>query len=189
LDKRNDFPVEGKTFEEVLVFGTKEELNELKNWLFEENIRVEANRNVLHEMEHKFIDERKQFQDEMKQLNNKLVQERRRFKEDTSFFDKKMEILQSGFSQLDMDKRKLEKERKHFYAEREAYEQESYHSQNDAIESLFRGANTLIALKKRYKDLLKIFHPDNLGGDHEMVLAITQFYEDVQSAYHYGKQA
>jgi hypothetical protein len=188
IDKVSD-PIEGKTFEEVLVFGNKEELNELKSWLFNENVRIEAARNSLHQMERKFVAERKQFQEEMKELNQKLVREKKRLKEDAAFFDKKMEILKSGFSQLDMDKRKFEKDRLHFRAEKEASIRESNYNRYEAVELLFRGASSSLAIKKRYKDLLKMFHPDNIAGDHEMVLVINKYYEKVRRDYEYGKQA
>jgi len=181
--------VEGKTFTEVLVHGSVEELNELKAWLFNENIRIEAAQNKLHQMEQKFISERKQFQDEMKEVNHKLVKEKTRLKEDMAFFEKKMEILKSGFSQLDMDKRKLEKEMLHFEAEKEAYTRETRYARYDTVEYLFRGVTSLLSLKKRYKDLIKMFHPDNIAGDHEMVLVINKYYEKMRSEYSYERQA
>ena len=188
LDKPSEaFP--DKTFEEVLVFGTEEELNELKSWLFNENIRIEAARANLHKIEQKFIAERKQFQEEMKELNQKLVREKTRLKEDAAFFDKKMEILKSGFSQLDMDKRKFEKEKIHFLAQKEADLREASYSRYDTVEYLFRGVSSLLSLKKRYKDLIKMFHPDNVAGDHEMVLVINKYYEKRRGEYDYEKQA
>ncbi len=41
---------------------------------------------------------------------------------------------------------------------------------------LFRGATNPLALRKRYKDLMKIFHPDNLSGDGELVQMINREY-------------
>ena len=181
--------VAGKTFEEVLVHGSVEELNELKSWLFNENIRIEAAQNTLHQMEQKFNVERKQFQDEMKEVNQKLVREKKRLKEDMAFFEKKMEILKSGFSQLDMDKRKFEKEQMHFEAEKDAYTRETRYARYDTVEYLFRGVSGYLSLKKRYKDLIKMFHPDNIAGDHEMVLVINKYYEKKRSEYAYERQA
>ena len=47
----------------------------------------------------------------------------------------------------------------------------------DIAAVLFRGANNPLALRKRYKDLLKIFHPDNLCGDGKLVQLINREYE------------
>ncbi|MCL2253838.1 MAG: hypothetical protein FWC09_05275 [Lachnospiraceae bacterium] len=188
MDKHEGHPGD-KSVEEILVYGTVDELNELKSWLFNENIRVEAARNSVHQIEQKFVAERKQFQEEMKELNQKLVREKTRLKEDLAFFEKKMDILKSGFNQLDMDKRKLEKERLHFMAEKEAGMREVSYGRYDTVEYLFRGVSSLLSLKKRYKDLIKMFHPDNVAGDHEMVLVINKYYEKRRNEYDYGKQA
>ena len=188
LDKLS-VAIEGKTFEEVLVHGSLSEHDELKAWLFNENIRIEAAQNHLHEMEQKFIAERKQFQDEMKALNQKLVREKTRLKEDLAFFEKKMEILKSGFSQLDMDKRKFEKDKLHFDAQKDAYTREARYGRYDTVEYMFRGVSSPLSLKKRYKDLIKMFHPDNIAGDHEMVLVITKYYEKMRGEYGYERQA
>ena len=40
----------------------------------------------------------------------------------------------------------------------------------------FNGVDNVLALKKRYRDLLKIFHPDNMDGDNETVQAINREY-------------
>ncbi len=189
IDKVRE-PIEGKTVEEILVHGTAEELDTLKSWLFTEDIRIESERNELNRIQQKFVAERKQFQDEMKELHQKMVIEKKRLKEDTAFFEKKMEILKSGFSQLDMDKRKFEKERIQFLNEKEAASKDiTYGRHMDTVELLFRGVNNPLSLKKRYKDLIKMFHPDNIAGDHEMILVINRVYEELKSEYEYGRQA
>ena len=99
-----------ETFEETLVHGSEEELQELKAWLFRENIRLVTAAKELEHMQEKFLQEKLQFQEEMKLLNQKIASERQRLKEDNQFFEKKMAILQGGFSQLDIDRRRLEKE-------------------------------------------------------------------------------
>lgn len=187
-DKRK--PDGKQAFEEVLVYGSQEELNELRSWLFQENIRLENDKCEFRKSEQRFVKEREQFQNEMKELNQKIVIERKRLREDTQFFDKKLEILKNGFTQLDLDRRRLEKERIRLDAERSATQEVNlYHKQNELAELFFSGVNSPLALKKRYKDLLKMYHPDNLAGDHEMVLVINRIYEDLKKAYEYGRQA
>lgn len=44
-------------------------------------------------------------------------------------------------------------------------------------EYLFAGCNDDESLKKRYKDLIKLYHPDNPTGDNEMTLSIKATYE------------
>lgn len=177
-------------FEETLVFGTEDELNELKNWLFKENIRLSNEKSEFQAIQQKFVNERAQFQSEMKELNQKMVIEKKRLKEDIAFFDKKMAILKNGFTQLDIDRRRLEKEKMRVEAEKAVVERDSYSSRsNEIAELLFSGVNSPLALKKRYKDLMKMFHPDNVAGDHDMVLTINRIYEELRRAYDVGRQA
>ena len=44
------------------------------------------------------------------------------------------------------------------------------------VQLLFRGVNNPLALRKRYRDLIKIFHPDNLFGDGELAGQINKEY-------------
>lgn len=180
----------GQDFEKTLVEGSKEELDDLKAWLFKENIRLEMERSELKRLEEKFLKEKQQFQTEMTEVNRRLVIERKRLKQDETFFDKKMDILKNGFAQLDAERRKFEKERMAFEAKKSAHECYQRQEKNlDMAQMLFLGVKSQLALKKRYKDLIKMFHPDNIAGDHEMVLMINSVYEDLKREYEIGRQA
>ena len=73
-------------FERILVTGDTEELNELKGWLFRENIRLEMERSEFLHTQEKFMEERTRFRDEMLEVNRKLVVERKRLKQDDGNF-------------------------------------------------------------------------------------------------------
>lgn len=169
--------------EEILVGGSEEELSELKSWLFRENIRLEVAAKELKNMQEQFLKEKLQFQDEMKVLNQKVTRERQRLKEDNQFFEKKMEILQNGFKQLDIDRRRLDKEWARLAAEKELLDEHSIYSDHTEDSVFFRGVRNPLALKKRYKDLIKIFHPDNVAGDKEAIQRINKEYERLKENY------
>lgn len=182
----------------------KQDLDQdLKNWFFEENIRLqeisrdldeersrleeyarelEARSRDITERSDKFIKERAQFRDEMNLLTGQVTRERQRLKQDQQFFDKKMEILKSGFADLEKAKREFEAEK----LRREAQAQTHYYGDEGTgfggpiARSLFNGITNPLMLKKRYKDLVKIYHPDNLAGDRELFNAITLEYERLQ---------
>lgn len=182
--------IKDQDFEKVLVDGSEEEIGELKAWLFKENIRLELEKSELNRMKDKLLKERQQFQTEMTEVNQRLVIERKRLKQDEAFFDKKMEILKNGFSQLELDRKKLERERLMLEAEKNAHSSAVRLDKNmELAELLFQGVNSQLALKKRYKDLIKMFHPDNIAGDHEMVLVINRIYEELKRDYEMGKRA
>lgn len=160
---------------------SEDALRDIKLWMFQENIRLENEKKDLEDRRNRFIQERAQFRDEMNSLNRKMVMERKRLKDENLFFDKKMQILQDGFRQLDMDRRKFEKDKRLYEAGRKNEEQKRahffYHESTDIAQAFFAGVNSSLGLKKRYRDLIKIFHPDNLCGDERIVQLINQEYE------------
>ena len=115
--------------EKVLVHGTDEELDTLKAWLFQENIRLEIERQSLQDKEksllaleedlekrkQQFIQDKYTFQRESDLLKHQMTTERQKLTQDNLFFDKKMEILKGGFAQLEADRRSFEREKKEFY--------------------------------------------------------------------------
>lgn len=116
--------------------------------------------------------------------NSRLLSERSRLKQEESFFNQKMEILKGGFAQLEAERRELEKDRLILEAEKKVYKTAVKQSREaDFAEVLFQGVKSPLALKKRYRDLIKIFHPDNIAGDHEMVLRINEIYEELKRDY------
>lgn len=171
-------------WEELIKAESSEELKEFKLWLFQENMRLEQVRlrleqeqRNLKEATDKFLKERTSFKEEMDILNRRSVQERKRLKEENLFFDKKMAILQDGFRQLEADRKSLERERISFENEREMMSRRvstGFYADTSIVEILFRNATNPLALRKRYKDLMKIFHPDNIAGDEELVQMINR---------------
>ena len=159
---------------------SEEELLALKRFLFEERIRVIQEKDEQNEVYERFLKERLVFQEEMKALNHKVLLERKRLKDESAFFDKKMQILQNGFLQLDLDRKKLERERRQYESQKkysDSYTSSYYSSYKGSAPEFFKGVNSILGLKKRYRDLLKIFHPDNLCGDSDTVLEINKQYD------------
>lgn len=165
-------------WEEVSKAEDIDELKEAKLWLFQENIRLENARKELATSQERFLNERVQLRKELDELNRRTVLERKRLKEESMFFEKKLAILQDGFRQLDEDRRSLERQKKALEerTSRVVYEEIGGPVMEESVRLLFRGANNPLALRKRYKDLVKIFHPDNLFGDEELAQVINREY-------------
>ena len=163
-------------WEEIIKTDSPDDLKEVKLWLFKEQMRIEKERKELEETKDKFNRERTSFMNEMNALNRRSVMERKRLKDESLFFDKKMEILQGGFRQLEEDRRRLEREKRDFEIERQIKISRNmdYYGGEELVEILFRNATNPLALRKRYKDLIKIFHPDNIAGDEELVQMINR---------------
>lgn len=159
---------------------SEEELLQLKRFLFEERIRLAQESEKQKEVYNKFIKERLAFQEEMKALNRKVLAERKRLKDESGFFDKKMQILQNGFLQLDMDRKKFERDKRMYESRKNTDTSGSSNFYKGQMPDFFKGVNNILGLKKRYRDLLKIFHPDNLCGDNDTVLEINRQYETLK---------
>lgn len=164
-------------WEEILNAQKDDDLKSAKLWLFQENIRLQKEKQELEQNRDKFMQERVQFQNEMNILNRKTVMERQRLREENKFFDKKMEILQQGYMQLDLDRKAFEREKKAFLEDKKNRKFDYTGNKpvnGDLMQILFRGADNPMALRKRYRDLVKIYHPDNASGDAELVQMINR---------------
>lgn len=172
-------------WEEIIRAENVEELRDAKLFLFQENMRlekeqkrIERERQELTESQDKFLEEKDRFRDEMEELNRHFIQERKRLREENLFFDKKMEILKDGFRHLEEDRKSLERDKDLFARERQLLmEKRSSLGSDDIGEILFRSAGNSMGLRKRYKDLVKIFHPDNLFGDAELAQLINKEFQ------------
>lgn len=165
-------------WEEVNRAEHTDELRSAKLWLFQENIRLQNERKEFEATQEKFLNERVRFRREMEELNRRTVMERKRLKEENLFFEKKMAILENGFRQLEEDRRNFDRQKQALEDERTSRQLEEKEEilSEDIARILFRGITNSLALRKRYKDLLKIFHPDNLFGDEELVQMINREY-------------
>lgn len=167
----------------------EESLQKLKAWLFKENIRIMMTSSELEEQREKFEREKEQFNEEMKDLNRRMASEQEQIRKENQLVGERLEIIKDGFHKLDMDRRKLDKEWARLAAEKELLEERGYYESCSETSVFFRGVKNLLTLKKRYKDLTKIFHPDNLAGDTEIIQKINREYDRLRREYDKYKQA
>ena len=161
---------------------TEDALQELKFWLFKENIRIMTASAELEEQREKFAQEKDQFKEEMKNLNRRMTAEQDRIRKDNQLVDERL-------GKLDMDRRRLDKEWARLAAEKELLEEHGLYDVYPEISVFFSGVKNPLTLKKRYKDLTKIYHPDNLAGDTEIIQRINREYERLKREYETFKQA
>lgn len=135
---------------------SENEMKDLKAWLFRENIRIQT---------------------ESQDLESK----KRLLKMEEELISKKLDAIKRGFDELERDRKALNA-RESALRSKETKVKESY-STNYSVDAdevedvLFRGADNILLLKMRYKNLMKIYHPDCVGGDTEMVQAINRAYD------------
>ncbi len=165
--------------EDIIRNGSEDELYELRIWLFKESCRLENQESTIDEKFEKLTREEKDFKREASAISERIDLQKAQLQQEKDLFEQKMRILKNGFDQLNEDKKRLNREWDKLEA-RKSIEEERM---DDRREVLFLGVTNQVALKKRYKDLMKIYHPDNLNGDHRMVQMINEEYTNLSRHY------
>ncbi len=193
-----------ESFEEKLEnIRNAEELEELKHQLFRESVRIQADRaqieadiDELRRERKEIAGERRQLQREKRQLSIEMNQlresveyERKRLKDDERMIDKKQKIIQRSYAILDEDRIKLKDEYRQVEQEKIRLRKANAAARKEVYATglFFRGVDNIVALKKRYKELMKIYHPDNNCGDQEMLIKINEEYEELRSRFAFAK--
>lgn len=125
-------------------------------------------------------EEKRLFDIEKRDFYRRVEIEDRRLEQEKNLFDMKFKILEEELIKLAAEKAEVEK-KKAFYDMVDDFQTGNNHrltdSQLSTGEMLFRGVANQQSLKKRYKDLIKIFHPDNADGDNLVILEINKEYD------------
>ena len=131
------------------------------------------------------IEERRELEEQRRNLDlekkeffRKVEIEDRRLEQQKSLFEMKFQILEAELVKLAAEREEIEK-KKAFYDRVEEFQARSYRAlpDNQVGEIFFRGVASQQSLKKRYKDLIKIYHPDNVDGDNSLVIEINKEYD------------
>ncbi len=156
---------------------------EFKEWLFKERIKLE-------EEKHKLEEDRNAFEAEKQEILLKLEERKtfariqaRRLEMSENLVKQKLEMLQEEYTRLGRERARLENERRVFEAKRATYANIPNKVDNSVFDNagiLFNGVDSELALKKRYRDLLKIFHPDNMNGSTEAIQSINKEYDSLK---------
>ena len=194
-----------KIFNKISEAKDEADLEALKHQLFMENVKIqteksqiEAEYEEIHREKKNIYSERKHLKHEKKQLELELEElrqsveySRKRLREEQQLLDKKVRIVERANELLESDKKNIAKEYRSIEVEKnklrqiyKARKQEVY-----AYGLFFRGVNNMVALKKRYKDLMKIYHPDNACGDSDILMKINQEYEELRERYDISMKA
>ena len=169
----------------------KEPQSDLKHdelWLFKENIRLAAKEKALNERMAQFEKEQEEFKSGMKEWHERIQFEKKRLEEESHFFDKKFRILEQGFKQLAADKDKFDAQKRASAYRQKFYTQSEEPAVTEGESFFFCGVRSQAALKKRYRELTKIFHPDNMGGDNEVMNQINKEYEQKKKNFEQNKR-
>lgn len=182
-------------FDEALMnIEAPDDIKKMKTWMFQEQVSIQAKRDELQELSRELQDMKRKLEREKNALEVREKMIKKRFDDNEVFIAKKQKIIEDAYQQLALDRKALECERLNFEHEKSKYRRQkmsgpkTVHQQYESgayeSTSFFRGVDNDMALRKRYKELLKIFHPDNKCGDTKTLLLIQTEYENLKSRYY-----
>ncbi len=182
---------------------TPEALEEYRRRLFAEKVKlnnekdiIDAKKEDLERRERELAEDRRRLEKEadgiafkMKEMRESAEYERKRLKDDKKYLDKRRKIIERAYAMLETDKESIRSS----YADIDRQKKLLKQMRNEKTEQsealryekglFFRGVNSAVALKKRYKDLMRIYHPDNMCGDKEMIIKIKDEYEAIAESF------
>lgn len=159
--------------------------DELKHWLFLENVRIQQEKQYITENNQKLIRERESFEREKMSHKSAMEIQEKRLCKQKELFEKKWQVVERELKRMAKEKEKIEKDMAILQKEKDQINKiktQSVYSFDDA-RPFFRGVNSAISLKKRYRELLKMFHPDNETGDETTAMYITKEYNKLKKQY------
>ena len=115
--------------------------------------------------------------------NVRLQELSRNLEDERKLIEIQMGMLQRQQSKNMLLKKQLESQRDLFEQKWNILERETRQLAIDNVKIFFKGVEDTASLKKRYKALLKIYHPDNMHGDKELLQAINTEYERLSRFY------
>ena len=140
-------------------------------WLLQDTLNLEREKEELYKAQNQLKKEQKELECAMKGylLEKKMSEEWLRSQQ--IIFDEKWRILEAEIMNLANEKTRLFDKQNSKIAS---------HTIDAKATNFFRGITNILALKKRYKDLIKIYHPDNQGGDTVTIQEINTQYRKLQ---------
>jgi seryl-tRNA synthetase len=137
--------------------------------------------------------ERRSLERERREFTRRVENEVKRLEQQQQLLDTKLKILEEEFAKLADEKEKVKKQ-KAFYRKVSDFTSrttsttagnEERNSRSEVVrgDKFFSGVNSKQSIKKRYKDLIKIYHPDNMAGDSDTVREINSEYNKLCARY------
>lgn len=166
---------------------TPDELMEFRQWFFKKTMQMERDKRTLE-------DDKRRLQLQWDRLERERRDFRREKEADARFRAQEEYVLRMKQQVLEDELQKLANEKQYLERQREFYDhvrrfqqrQEPAPRQEASVvkgELFFIGVQSEIALKKRYKDLIKIYHPDNMCGDTETLQEINREYDRLRLVF------
>ncbi len=174
----------------VIIKEKQDERKKFEQWCFKQTVEIEHTKQELEDARKELAEEKRKVEDERRSIEwdrrallHRRESEDARIKQQQQLFDMKWKILEEELSKLAQEKQQLQRQ-KEFYCRVDDYQKNG--SQHRGVSNIVRGELFFIgvsdesSLKRRYKDLIKIYHPDNLAGDTGTIQEINREYDKLK---------
>ena len=98
-------------------------------------------------------------------------------------FDKQWGVVEKELKRIASDKDRIAREKAYIEREKQALRIEQNRGYVVKNGAFFVGVNSEASLKRRYRELMKIYHPDSGNGDEATLLFINKEYENIKKNF------
>lgn len=138
---------------------------------------------LLYKERQQLEEDRRRFKQEQQEFYIKQNLEQKRMAEEKHLFQMKWKILEGELQKLAREKEDIEAEKKRYFRRESGHLGTAAQMLSPEAEMFFSGVDNMDALKKRYKELTKIYHPDNMAGDTNTLQVINQIYDSLKKQF------
>lgn len=173
-----------KLIDEDIKHADEEEME--KHWMFMENVRLQHERQEIEDEWNKLNREKKEFEILKKSKETELAIKEKQLIRQKDLFDKQWGVVEKELHRISADKDRIAREKAYIDREKANLRMEqNKQNKNHVVTNgaFFVGVNSESSLKRRYRELLKIYHPDSGNGDEETLLLINKEFEKLRKIY------
>lgn len=153
------------------------------NFNFQETVAAGRSGHHIKEDKKELERQKRLLEREKRQLVISQEQAEKRMGQRERLFEMKWKLLQEELIKLASEKEEFQYKKEYYEKlEKEAQEGQTVYEVSTKVtgSGFFSGVEGAASLKRRYKDLIKIYHPDNLAGDKGMLQRINQEYDELK---------
>ena len=165
-----------------------------EKWCFKNVVEIEHERQLVHEQREALEKEKEDLKWERIEFEKNRESRKKLMAAEDRVFEMKLNVLKQEYTKLAVEKQYIEKQKRAFnggYQSGKTGSSSSAGSSNTRTRGntakygtvFFGGVFDEATLKKRYKDLMKIYHPDNLSGDTSVLQEINCEYDIMKKSY------
>ncbi len=158
-----------------------------EKWCFSQAVELEHTRSVLEEQKKLLEKEREKLRWDREEFEQMKESKKKLLDTEAHIFQMKLDVLKKEYQKLAQEKQYVERQRKEYGAGSGSNAGSSSSGKNAGNVRFgtifFNGVFDEASLKKRYKDLMKIYHPDNAAGDTTVLQEINMEYDVMKKNY------